>query len=362
MCQAYNFNAGPAILPKEVLKEIKRDLYNWKNLGISILETSHRHPIFMKYLEETKKKFRTILKIPNDYHILFCHGGARGQFSAIPMNLLYFFSKPDYINSGYWSLSAAEEAKKYCSPNIINVLKKNIHKKKYVLNMKEWKLSPYKTYMHYCPNETIHGIEIFEEPIFLNKIIVGDFSSTLLSREIDIKKYGIIYACSQKNIGPAGITIVIVRDDLIKKIKKNIPSIWDYYVLQNSDSLFNTPTTFSIYVSGLMLKWIHKKGGLKKIEKYNYQKARLLYKYINSTEFYENTVIAKNQSLMNVTFNIKKRKLEKEFIKKAEKNKLYGLKGHVIVGGLRASLYNAMSIDGVKKLIKFMQNFEKKYG
>lgn len=362
MHQTYNFSAGPAILPKEVLKKIKKDLYSWKNLGISVMEISHRHTIFIQYVDKVKKSIKELLRIPENYSILFCHGGARGQFSAIPMNLTHPFTNPDYITSGYWSTCAAEEAKKYCSPNIINILQSNTSNKKYIMDVNTWKISPNSTYIHYCPNETISGIEIFEEPNFNNKIIIGDFSSTLFSRRINVKKYGMIYACSQKNIGPAGITIVIIRKDLLNGKNNFVPSILNFSIIEKFDSMFNTPSTFSLYVAGLVLQWIKKIGGLKEMERVNKEKATLLYEYISSTEFYENNVLPQNQSFMNVVFHIKNKKLEKKFVLYAEKFKLFGLKGHIINGGLRASIYNAMPVKGIKNLIEFMKFFEKKFG
>ncbi|ABJ90664.1 3-phosphoserine/phosphohydroxythreonine transaminase [Buchnera aphidicola] len=362
MSKIYNFNPGPAMLPKEVLLEIKKNFLNWNNSGFSITEISHRSSSFIEFTIQVEKDLRNLLHIPENYNILFSHGGARGQFSAIPMNLIKKFKKPDYINSGYWSKCAAKEAKKYCEPNIINVKRYTKNKQKYIESPINWKITSKHTYLHYCPNETIEGIEIFEEPILLNKIIIGDFSSTILSRKINIKKYGMIYACAQKNIGPAGITIIIIRNDLLISCKKKIPSILDYQLLFKSKSMLNTPSIFSWYVSGLVFKWIKNLGGLNVIEKKNIKKAKILYKYLNSTNFYYNCILPSNQSRMNVTFNLYKNELTNFFIQESEKSGLYGLKGHSIIGGLRASIYNAMPIEGVKKLIQFMKNFEKKFG
>ncbi|VFP81493.1 3-phosphoserine/phosphohydroxythreonine transaminase [Buchnera aphidicola] len=358
----YNFNPGPAILPQSVLLKIKKNFLNWNNSNFSILEVSHRSQSFIEKTIQIEKNFRNILNIPENYNILFCHGGARGQFSAIPLNFIKKFIQPDYINSGYWSLSAAEEAKKYCRPNIINVRKLTNNKKICIQSAKYWKISSKNTYLHYCPNETIEGIEIFEEPEFYNKIIVGDFSSTILSRKIDIKKYGIIYACAQKNIGPAGITVVIIRNDLLFNLNNKIPSILNYNLLIKSKSMINTPSVFSWYVSGLVFKWIKNLGGLNIIEKINKQKAKILYKYLDSTDFYKNYISPPNQSRMNVTFHLQEKNLTNIFLKQSEKYGLFGLKGHSIIGGIRASIYNAMPIQGVKSLIKFMKFFEKKFG
>lgn len=362
MTYKYNFSAGPAMLPLDVLKKAKKEFCNWNNLGFSVIEISHRSDNYIQTTIKIEKNLRKLLNIPNDYEILFCHGGARGQFSAIPMNLLNKYPQPDYINSGFWSYSAMEEAKKYCIPNVINIKKTKKNKIQYLESMENWNLSSHNTYIHYCPNETIEGIEIFEEPKYLNKIFVGDFSSTLLSRRINIKKYGIIYACAQKNIGPAGITIVIIKKNLLNNNVTSIPSIFNYSILSKTKSMFNTPTTFSWYMTGLVLKWIKKIGGLKQIEKNNKKKAKLLYQYLDTTKFYNNYIENNNRSRMNVVFFLKTKKLTNIFLKKSQEFGLWGLKGHSIIGGLRASIYNAMPIDGIYRLIDFMKIFEKKFG
>ncbi|VAX76557.1 3-phosphoserine/phosphohydroxythreonine transaminase [Buchnera aphidicola] len=363
MLKKYNFNPGPAMLPKKVLSKIKKEFLNWNNSGFSITEISHRSQGFIEKTMQIEKNLRFLLNIPENYYILFCHGGARGQFSAIPINFIKKSSfQPDYINSGYWSLCAAEESKKYCKPNILNVKQVTDTKKSYILPVSKWEISSRQAYLHYCPNETIEGIEIFEEPNFFEKIVIGDFSSTILSRVINIKKYGMIYACSQKNIGPAGITLVIIRDDLLKNTNRKSPSILDYQLLAQSQSMLNTPSVFSWYVAGLIFKWIISLGGLGVIEKINKKKSKLLYEYLNSTHFYTNKIFPENQSRMNVTFDLNENQLTDSFVKEAEKYGLYGLKGHSLVGGIRASIYNAMPIEGVRSLINFMKIFEKKFG
>ncbi|XBC44144.1 MAG: 3-phosphoserine/phosphohydroxythreonine transaminase [Buchnera aphidicola (Schlechtendalia peitan)] len=356
----YNFSAGPAILPQEVLKKVQIELCNWNNSGKSIIEFSHRSKEFTLILEELEYNLRDLLNIPSYYKVILCHGGARGQFSAVPMNLLGNNSHPDYINSGYWSYNAAIESKKYCIPRIINV-KKIFDNIISILPIDDWNINSKSAYLHYCPNETIEGISIHEEPNFGNITVVGDFSSTLLSRVIDIKKYGIIYASSQKNIGPPGTTIIIIHQDLLGKSKNTCPSILDYKILSKNNSMFNTPATFSIYVSHLVLKWIRKLGGLKAIERYNKEKSDLLYKMIDSTSFYVNNIDDRNRSHMNVTFTILNNNLYNVFFKEAHNFGLHCLNGHSVVGGIRASIYNAMPIKGVVALIKFMKIFEKKY-
>lgn len=361
MKEIYNFSAGPSMLPKEVMVIANKNFRNWNNLGVSVIEISHRSKEFIQMTVKAEKNLREILKIPSNYKVLFCHGGARGQFSAVPMNLFKSTEKPDYINTGYWSLCAAKEAKKYCLPNIINVQKIEDHKN-YILPMKYWQYSNKSSYLHYCPNETIEGIAVNEEPCFNKKIVVGDFSSTILSRLINVNNYGIIYAGAQKNIGASGITLIIIRDDLLKISKKVVPSILNYTITYKNNSMFNTPSTFSWYLSALVFKWIKKQGGIRKIEEQNRLKSTLLYNTIDSTDFYINNVNKKNRSGMNIPFRIIDPKLTNLFLEEANKLGLIYLKNHFLLGGLRASIYNSMPIEGVQKLTQFMLKFEKRYG
>ncbi|WP_075433841.1 3-phosphoserine/phosphohydroxythreonine transaminase [Buchnera aphidicola] len=362
MPTTYNFNPGPATLPRSVLSEVKKNFLNWNNSGCSIVEISHRSHDFIEYTFKVEKNLRYLLDIPNNYCVLFSHGGARGQFSAIPINLSKKSLKPCYINSGYWSLCAAEESKKYCKPSILDVRKMTKDKKIYIQPTVLWEIPANSSYLHYCPNETIEGIEIFENPIFYKTVIIGDFSSTILSRKIDIKKYGMIYACAQKNIGPTGITVIIIRKDLLTQINKKTPSILNYQVLAQSQSMFNTPNVFSWYVSGLVFQWMKDLGGIEIIEKKNKEKAKILYQYLSTTDFYKNFILPVNQSRMNITFYLPSHELTSIFLQKAEKNGLVGLKGHSMVGGIRASIYNAMPVKGILLLVDFMKNFEKKFG
>ncbi|MBZ2279023.1 3-phosphoserine/phosphohydroxythreonine transaminase, partial [Buchnera aphidicola] len=346
MNAAYNFSAGPAMIPIEVMNQVKQELNNWNSLGFSIMEISHRSQEFMSIAKESEQDLRDLLNIPQHYKVLFCQGGARGQFSAIPMNLLKNVKTVDYINSGYWSQCAMIEAKKYCNPKDINIkILKN--GKISLLPMSQWNISSSSEYIHYCPNETIDGLAIHEEPIFHNKIVIGDFSSVILSRVIDIEKYDLIYAGSQKNIGPAGLTIIIIHENLIKRSSVISPSILDYSIISKNNSMFNTPSTFSWYVSGLVFKWLKLKGGLNLIEKNNKIKSNLLYDTIDQSDFYINHIDKKNRSDMNITFNLIDPKLNDIFLKKALQKRLYFLKGHSIIGGIRASIYNAMPVKGV---------------
>ncbi|QCI17132.1 3-phosphoserine/phosphohydroxythreonine transaminase [Buchnera aphidicola (Aphis helianthi)] len=357
----YNFSPGPAMIPKEVLYKAQKELKNWNNLGYSVMEISHRTKEFYQVVIEAEEDLRSLLNISDNYRILFCQGGARGQFSAIPMNLLGNFTQADYINSGYWSNSAFLESKKYCNSN--NILIRQLKNKKiFLLKPSQWNIRDVSAYIHYCPNETIDGISLYEEPNFNNKVVVGDFSSYILSRSIDINKYGLIYAGAQKNIGPSGITIVIIRKDLIGYASKSCPSILDYSIINKNNSMFNTPPTFAWYLSGLVFKWLKKKGGVKIIEKLNQKKSDLLYQVIDNSDFYINNIVKENRSQMNIIFHLINSELNEIFLKESKKFGLHALKGHSIVGGMRASIYNAMPIEGVKQLVKFMLFFEKKYG
>ncbi|WP_041062775.1 3-phosphoserine/phosphohydroxythreonine transaminase [Candidatus Tachikawaea gelatinosa] len=358
MKKIYNFSAGPSMIPFEVVQTIKKEIPNWHSLGVSVMEISHRSKEFIEMSKTIKQDLRELLNIPKNYKILLCHGGARAQFSAVPGNLLSKENMTaDYINTGYWSLSAKKEAEKYCLPNKIDarIINNNICS---ILPMKEWILSKNSKYLHYCPNETIEGIAIYEEPKFEKKIVVADFSSIILAYPININNYDLIYASAQKNVGIAGLTIVIIREELLNITNKYIPSILNYKTLYENESMFNTPSTFSWYVAGLVLKWLKKNGGIHTINYINKKKSELLYKTIDNSDLYINHISNNNRSLMNISFQLLNKKLEKKFLKDAQKIGLYGLQGHRIIGGIRASIYNAMPIEGVEKLAKFMIDFQ----
>lgn len=359
MKKIYNFSPGPAMLPKKILRLAKKTFYNWNNTGISFLELHHRNEHFIKIIKKIKFNLKYLLSIPKNYEILFCHGGARGQFSALPLNLFKKDEKVDYIISGYWSKLAAKEAKKYCLVKEINVRLKNKNNIS-TIPMKYWKLNKNSKYLHYCPNETADGLAIYSNPKNIKrKIILADFSSIILSRVIDIKNYGLIYASSQKNLGISGFALVIIREDLLNQAKKKIPSILDYNILKKTNSLYNTPCTFSFHITEMILEWLKEKGGIIKIEKQNKKKAKILYKTIDNSSFYLNNINPINRSMTNIYFKIQKEELNHKFIYQAEKEGLLFLKGHIAIGGLRASIYNAMPIKGVKKLNEFMIQFEK---
>lgn len=359
--KTYNFSAGPAMLPADVLKQAQAEFLDWNHTGASVMELSHRGKEFDACAVEATQDLRTILNVPNNYKILFLQGGARAQFAAVPLNILGSKQSADYVDSGYWSQCAADEADKYCQTNRIDI--KTVLDNKVTLKpMSDWQLSNDAAYVHYCPNETIDGVAIFEEPNFANKVVVADYSSCILSKPIDVSRYGIIYAGAQKNIGPSGITIVIVREDLLGNAHKALPSVLDYTIESKHDSMFNTPPTFAWYMSGLVFKWIKKLGGLTAMQQRNEQKASMLYQYIDHSDFYHNNIALTNRSIMNVPFTSPNENLDKLFVSEATQAGIIGIKGHRIVGGMRASIYNAMDVEGIAYLIDFMRNFEKKHG
>ncbi|KAE9539148.1 3-phosphoserine/phosphohydroxythreonine transaminase [Ursidibacter maritimus] len=355
MTQVFNFSAGPAMMPKAVLEQAQAELLNWQEQQTSVMEVSHRGKLFIELITQADKDFRELYNIPENYKILFLQGGARGQFAAIPMNLIGEKGKALYLTSGHWSATAAKEARLFCEIDEINILEQSDTLK--VANLDFSNVAEQYDYVHYCPNETISGVEIFDVPNVGNSVLVADMSSNILSREIDISKFGIIYAGAQKNLGPAGITIVIVREDLIGKARKSTPSIWNYEVQAKSDSMINTPPTFAWYLCSLVFKHLLKEGGVKAVEQRNQAKAKLLYDYLDQSEFYRNTVAIENRSLMNITFTTGNDELNAKFVKDATANGLQALKGHKVLGGMRASIYNAMPIEGVQALIAFMQKF-----
>lgn len=361
MTQVYNFSSGPAMLPAEVLRRAQHDLCDWNGLGTSVMEISHRSKEFIQVAQEAEKDFRDLLQIPSNYKVLFCHGGGRGQFAGVPLNLLGDKKTADYVDGGYWAYSAVKEANKYCTPKVFDA-KVTVDGLRAIKPMSEWPVSDNSAYLHYCPNETIDGIAIHETPDFGATIVAADFSSTILSQPLDISRFGVIYAGAQKNIGPAGLTLVIVREDLLGKAHQSCPSIMDYTVLNEHDSMFNTPPTFAWYLSGLVFKWLKEQGGVSAMDKVNQAKADLLYGVIDSSDFYRNDVAPANRSRMNVPFQLADSGLDKLFLEESFAAGLHALKGHRVVGGMRASIYNAMPLEGVKALTDFMVSFERRHG
>ena len=345
MAQIFNFSSGPAMLPAEVLKQAQQELRDWNGLGTSVMEVSHRGKEFIQVAEEAEKDFRDLLNVPSNYKVLFCHGGGRGQFAAVPLNILGDKTTADYVDAGYWAASAIKEAKKYCTPNVFDA-KVTVDGLRAVKPMREWQLSDNAAYMHYCPNETIDGIAIDETPDFgADVLVAADFSSTILSRPIDVSRYGVIYAGAQKNIGPAGLTIVIVREDLLGKANIACPSILDYSILNDNGSMFNTPPTFA---------WVT----------HTYTVVDLICSTgsTDNSDFYRNDVAKANRSRMNVPFQLADSALDKLFLEESFAAGLHALKGHRVVGGMRASIYNAMPLEGVKALTDFMVEFERRHG
>jgi len=357
MNAVYNFCAGPAMLPVAVMEKAQQEFVNWQQHGISIMEFSHRDKHFVNVAKAAESNLRLLMNIPDNYRVLFCHGGGRGQFAAIPLNLIGLTGKADYLVTGSWSKSAVTEAKKYGEINVV-ATPATLDGLNGVADPADWQLSDDAAYFHYCPNETVDGIEMSEEPE-VNVPLVADLSSTILSREIDVSKYGLIYAGAQKNIGPSGLSIVIVREDLLGHSLPVTPSIFDYKLLSDNDSMFNTPPTFAWYLAGEVFKWLLEQGGVKAMEQRNIEKAALLYSAIDSSAFYSNKVSPQYRSRMNVTFLLNDSSLDKEFLAQAEAAGLMALKGHRSVGGMRASIYNAMPIEGVQALVDFMAKFAK---
>jgi len=363
LSRPFNFSAGPGALPEEVLQIAKEELLDWHGSGMSIMEVSHRGKEFGQIAEQSQEDLRELLNIPANYKILFLQGGATSQFSMVPFNLLRGNNKADYVNTGFWSERAIVEAKKYCQVNVVATGEAG--KFTAIPEADSWQLSKDSAYLHYTANETIHGVEFHHIPKSLDAKeipLVTDMSSNMLSRPFDVSQFGLIYAGAQKNIGPAGLTIVIVRDDLIGHVDSKAPTLFDYHNLAKNDSMANTPPTYSWYMAGLVLKWLKKNGGLTTMAETNKKKAELLYSTIDQSDLYHNPVAPQCRSLMNVPFILKDAALDKAFLDEAKKANLLGLAGHRAVGGMRASLYNAVTIEAVEALTTFMVDFAKRHG
>lgn len=354
----YNFGAGPACIPEQVLNQIREDIPDW-NDGMSIMEISHRLPEFMALTETIEHHLRSLLAIPDDFAVLFMAGGARTQFSVIPMNLLNGASTADYIITGHWSNLAAKDAASYCQAHCAVSTQSTAYTT--IPQDSELSLSQNAAYVHYTDNETIQGVEFNHYPR-TEKWLVSDMTSNILTKPIDFSRFGLIYASAQKNLGIAGITVVIVRKSLLGKAHPFTPPTLNYTLSEENRSLLNTPPVFNWYVLGLVLDWVMQKGGLKVIQQEVEQKAKLLYELINQSEFYTNPVAANARSRINIPFRLPSEKLESEFLAQADKAGLKQLKGHKVVGGCRASLYNAMPISGVDALCAFMREFAKTHG
>ncbi|HEU0188864.1 MAG TPA: 3-phosphoserine/phosphohydroxythreonine transaminase [Gallionella sp.] len=355
----YNFSAGPAVLPKEVLLQAQAELPDWRGSGMSVMEMSHRGKEFMGIHAQAIADLRELMSIPANYKVLFLQGGAHLQFSMIPLNLLRGKLSADYVLTGEWSKKAMLEAKKF---GYVNVVADNADKNcTYVPAFETWKLDKNAAYVHYTPNETIGGVEFNWVPEVGNVPLVADMSSNVLSCPVDVSKFGLIYAGAQKNIGPAGLTLVIVREDLVGHADSRLPTMLDYKIHADNDSMYNTPPTYGIYIAGLVFQWLKRNGGVVAMEKVNIAKAKLLYEAIDTSNgFYNCPVNKADRSRMNVPFRLKDAKLDGEFLKQADARGLLQLKGHRSVGGMRASIYNAMPLAGVQALVGFMCEFAEK--
>ena len=361
MSRVFNFSAGPAALPTEVLEQAQAEMLDWNGSGMSVMEMSHRGKDYMSIAAKAEADLRELMSIPENYKVLFLQGGASSQFAMVPINLLngrdgIKRESADYLLTGQWSKKAVAEAKRYCDVNL--VADTTDSKFTTVPDESSLKFDPEAAYVHYTPNETIAGVEFDYIPDTGDVPLVADMSSTILSRKIDVSKFGVIYAGAQKNIGPAGLTIVIVREDLIGNADTNMPVMYDYKTFADNESMYNTPPTFSWYLAGLVFALGLKKGGMSAIEAINQRKAEKLYKAIDDSAFYSNPVEVNYRSWMNVPFILANADLDAAFIEQAAANGLVTLKGHRSVGGMRASIYNAMPEEGVDALIAFMQEFE----
>ena len=355
----WNFCAGPAVISEEVLSEVQSELLEYPNSGSSIMEMSHRSSTYMKVALDAKQDLKDILKIPENYEILFLQGGATHQFSMIPMNFKNLTGSADYITTGSWTKKALIEGSKIM--NIKEIYSSEKDSFTCAPDLENLELSENAAYVHYCPNETIEGNAIHKVPK-INKPLVADMSSVILSEPIDIGNFSLIYAGAQKNIGPAGLTIVIIKKEFMEHCNSNLPNLFRYPEHAKSDSMLNTPPTFSWYVAGKVFKWIKKSGGLDFFKEQNKMKASNLYDFIDKSDFYSNPVKPENRSIMNVPFILADSALDDSFLNESEENGLLNLKGHRSVGGMRASIYNAMPLEGVNELIKFMNYFESKHG
>jgi phosphoserine aminotransferase len=360
MTRVFNFSAGPAVLPEAVLRQAADEMLDWHGSGMSVMEMSHRGKEFIAIHAETESLVRELLGVPANYKVLFLQGGAIGQNAFVPMNLLRGKASADYINTGEWSKKSIKEAKKYAGVNVAASAESGNFTS--IPKQGSWKLDPNAAYVHICSNETIGGVQYHWTPDTGSVPLVADMSSDILSRPVDVSRYGLIYAGAQKNMGPSGLTLVIVRDDLIGQALPITPSAFDLKQQADNDSMLNTPPTYAIYIAGLVFKWLKAQGGLPAIEKHNLAKAGLLYDYLDATSFYSSPVARDDRSLMNVPFKLRDEALDGAFLKGAEQRGMIQLKGHRSVGGMRASIYNAMSLEGVKTLVAYMKDFEKSHG
>jgi len=360
MARVHNFSAGPAVLPEEVLAQAAAEMLDWRGSGQSVMEMSHRGKEFVSIAQQAESSLRELMGIPSSYKVLFLQGGASLQFEMVPLNLLRGQPSADYVNTGEWSRKAIKAAGAFCNVNLAATAEDRNFT--YVPAPADWRLNPEAAYVHYTANETIGGVEFNRIPETGDVPLVCDMSSNILSRPVDVSRFGLIYAGAQKNIGPAGLTIVIVRDDLLGKGQPPPAAMMNYKTHADADSMYNTPPTFAIYVAGLVFHWIRKNGGVAALEQKNAAKAALLYDYLDSTDFYRNPVAKEDRSRMNVPFTLRDSSLDEEFLKGARARGMVQLKGHRSVGGMRASIYNAMPVEGVAALVEYMKEFAARRG
>jgi phosphoserine aminotransferase len=360
MKRVFNFSPGPAMLPEPVLARAQAELLDWRGSGMSVMEVSHRGTDFIEFAAQSERNLRALLGVPANYKVLFLQGGATLQFAAVPLNLAPPDAVVDYVVTGNWGEKAVQEAERYARVNVAATAKAS--KFTTIPDPETWRVSDSAAYLHYTPNETVFGVEFHAVPEVSRAPLVADMSSTLLSRPLDVSRFGVIYAGAQKNIGPAGVAVVLVREDLLGKARRETPGVMDYKLMAESDSMWNTPSTLSWYLAGLVFEWLAEQGGLAAIGKRNERKAAKLYAAIDSSGFYKNPVDKACRSWMNVPFTLPNAELDKPFLQEAKAAGLTNLKGHRAVGGMRASLYNAMPEAGVDALVAFMADFAKRHG
>jgi phosphoserine aminotransferase len=358
--RVFNFSPGPATLPESVLRNAAAEMLDWHGSGMSVMEMSHRGKEFISIYEKAQADLRTLLEVPHNYKVLFLQGGAIAENALVPINLIAERTVADYVNTGEWSKKSIKEAKKYCTVNIAASSEDKGFT--YVPAQEIWKLTPGAAYVHVCTNETIGGVEYQWTPDTGEIPLVADMSSHILSRPVEVAKYGVIYAGAQKNAGIAGLTLLIVREDLLDRALPITPSVFHWKEQAEGDSMVNTPACYAIYVAGLVFEWLLGEGGLTAMEKKNIAKARLLYDCLDQSKFYSSPVRREDRSRMNVPFRLRDEKLDEAFLKGAKERGMVQLKGHRSVGGMRASIYNAMPIEGVQALVEYMHEFEKQHG
>jgi phosphoserine aminotransferase len=360
MLRVYNFSAGPAMLPEAVLRQASEEMLDWHGSGMSVMEMSHRGPEFIGIYERAVADLRELLSIPENYKVIFLQGGGLGENAIVPMNMLRGKSEIDVVVTGTWSEKSAQEAAKFAKVNIAASAKADGFT--HIPSVSSWKQSAGAAYLHICQNETIDGVEFQDAPDIGDQILVSDVSSMILSRPMNVSKYGLIFGGAQKNIGPAGLTIVIVREDLLGGALAYTPDVFNYAVQGKADSMYNTPPTYAIYIAGLVFQWLKKRGGLVAMEAHNCAKAALLYDALDASNYYRTKVQKAFRSRMNVPFFLPDERLYAPFLKGADERGLLQLKGHRSVGGLRASIYNAMPIEGVQALVSYLAEFEASHG